>query len=467
VRDLSEKGYKNSSARILPPRSVLFSSRAPIGYCVIAKNEISTNQGFKSLIPNSEQSPEFLRYYLLSAKEYAESLASGTTFKELSGARMATLAVPVPPLPEQRRIVAKLDSLTSRTARARQQLGRISKLIEKYREAILAAAFSGELTKEWRRSNGYQTPKMTTLGTQVSDISYGTAKKCHTDGNGVPVLRIPNVSAGKIDLSDLKFADFEQKELAKLRLQEGDILVVRSNGSADLVGKPALVEDSAVGLAYAGYLIRLRPKKGTALPRFVRAMLQSPQVRKVIETNARSTSGVHNINSKELAALEIPQPTIQEQGETVRRIETAFAWLDRVAAEHANASRLLPRLEQAILTKAFRGELVPQEPGDEPAATIFDPILVERATFPKSERRKSRSEITIQTNRPAMPKNRIDVDVKGKPYLASKLKEFGGKTSVEQLYRAADLSLVDFYKQISDEFDRGWLRKTGELVEAA
>src|SRR5208282_3217914 len=107
----------------------------------------------------------------------------------------------------------------------------------------------------------------------------------------VPVLRIPNVSAGKIDLSDLKFADFEQKELAKLRLQEGDILVVRSNGSADLVGKPALVEDSAVGLAYAGYLIRLRPKKGTALPRFVRAMLQSPQVRKVIETNARSTSG--------------------------------------------------------------------------------------------------------------------------------------------------------------------------------
>jgi type I restriction enzyme S subunit len=87
-------------------------------------------------------------------------------------------------------------------------------------------------------------------------------------------------------------------------------------------------------------------------------MLQSPQIRKVIDITARSTSGVHNINSAELAALAIPCPELVEQQEIVRRIETAFAWLDRVATEHTNASRLLPKLDQAILAKAFRGELV-------------------------------------------------------------------------------------------------------------
>ena len=124
ARDLSEKGYNSSGARLMPPGAVLFSSRAPIGYCVIASNELATNQGFKSLIPSCDYCPEYLRYYLVSAKEYAESLASGTTFKELSGARIANLAIPAPPLPEQRQIVTKLDRLTGRTARAREQLER-------------------------------------------------------------------------------------------------------------------------------------------------------------------------------------------------------------------------------------------------------------------------------------------------------------------------------------------------------
>jgi type I restriction enzyme S subunit len=81
ARDLSEKGYNSSGARLMPPGTVLFSSRAPIGYCVIASNELATNQGFKSLVSSSEHSPEYLRYYLLSAKEYAESLAEWNNFQ--------------------------------------------------------------------------------------------------------------------------------------------------------------------------------------------------------------------------------------------------------------------------------------------------------------------------------------------------------------------------------------------------
>jgi type I restriction enzyme S subunit len=311
------------------------------------------------LRPRGDMPPRFLRYWL-NALDWMPYVG-GTTRAKLTQAGMAQITIPLPPLPEQRRIIAKLDSMTGRTARARDELERIPRLIQKYREAILAAAFSGELTREWRHVNGYKAPPMSSLGALVSDIRYGTSKKCHAGGNGIAVLRIPNVLAGKIDLSDLKYAVLEPKELNKLRLQDGDVLIVRSNGSPDLVGRPALVENSAVGLAFAGYLIRLlrlRPKPNAVQPRFLSAMLQSPQIRKVIDITARSTSGVHNINSTELAALAIPCPQLIEQQEIVRRIESAFTWLDRVATEHANASRLLPKLDQAILAKAFRGELV-------------------------------------------------------------------------------------------------------------
>jgi type I restriction enzyme S subunit len=306
--------------------------------------------------------PHYLRY-CLSEESFREQFLStvagvGGSLMRARPSEVAKIEVLIPPLPEQRRIVAKLDSVTGHTARAQEQLGRIPRLIHKYREAILSAAFSGELTREWRHVNGFKVPPLSSLGGLVSDIRYGTSKKCHAGGSGIAVLRIPNVLVGKIDLSALKYASLEPKELNKLRLQDGDVLIVRSNGSPDLVGRPALVEHSAVGLAFAGYLIRLRPKPNAVQPKFLSAMLQSPQIRKVIDITARSTSGVHNINSAELGALAIPCPELIEQHEIVRRIETAFAWLDRVATEHANASRLLPKLDQAILAKAFRGELV-------------------------------------------------------------------------------------------------------------
>ena len=122
-RDLSDKGHASSGATLMPAGTVLFSSRAPIGYCVIAANEITTNQGFKSVSLAEGLLPEYLRHYLLASKDYAESLASGTTFLELSGARFAEMAMPLPPSAEQRRIVSKIDALTARTARDRKSVG--------------------------------------------------------------------------------------------------------------------------------------------------------------------------------------------------------------------------------------------------------------------------------------------------------------------------------------------------------
>lgn len=110
-RNITEKGLKSCSAQLMPPNSILFTSRAPIGYIAIAKNEVCTNQGFKSIIPNKDTDFMFLYYLLRYNKDNIENLGSGTTFKEVSGSTMRNVPVKVPPLPTQQKIAAILSSL--------------------------------------------------------------------------------------------------------------------------------------------------------------------------------------------------------------------------------------------------------------------------------------------------------------------------------------------------------------------
>lgn len=147
-RNLSEAGLKNSSAKILPKGTILFSSRAPIGYVAIAQNEISTNQGFKNLTPNESAISEYVYYYLLGSKNLAEQSASGTTFKEISATAFSNLPIPLPPLSEQNLIVAEIDR---RFAIVDKTLNLIDKSIQNaknLKQSILKKAFSGELRSE-------------------------------------------------------------------------------------------------------------------------------------------------------------------------------------------------------------------------------------------------------------------------------------------------------------------------------
>jgi type I restriction enzyme S subunit len=443
---------------------VLFSSRAPIGYCVIAKNELTTSQGFKSLIPNSEQNAEFLRYYLLSAKEYAESLASGTTFKELSGSRMGRLAMPIPPLAEQCNIVAKLDSLTGRTARAFVQLERIPRLIQKYRETILSAAFGGELTHEWRAEHSVVAASIVSLASLCETITDGDHQAPPQAIRGVPFITISAMNDGHIRLE--KATRFVPREyvatLKPSRLPRRGDVRYSVTGS---FGIPALVENDAE-FVFQRHIAILKPDAQKTSGTFLHRILESPQALEQARSVATGTAQL-TVPLSGLRMFEVPCPTLAEQEEILRRIETAFAWLDRVAAEHVHASRLLPRLEHAISMKALRDELVRGKSGDEAAPVARGSIQAKEATSPNSRQRKTRSNTTTHMNRLAMSKKRSDLDVKGRPYLTQKLKELGGTKSIEQLFQAADLTLVDFYKQLSDEFDKGWLRKISELVEAA
>ncbi len=293
---------------------------------------------------------------------------------------------------EQQRIADKLDTMLARVDACRERLDRVPGILTRYRASVLAAATSGNLTKDWRetmgRASSYAQPECwtsTTIGALLIDLRYGTSKKCDYSASGTPVLRIPNIADhGKIIHEDMKSVHFDANEVAKLALRAGDILIIRSNGSVEIVGKAGLVTKREEGMLFAGYLMRLRMNQEVILPAFARICLASPEQRQRIEVTSRSTSGVNNINSDEVRALPLLLPPLDEQMEIAGRVEKLFAFADRVEARIEQARLSVERLSPAIVAKAFRGELVPQDPNDEPAAELLKRLAKQRSSEGKT-----------------------------------------------------------------------------------
>ncbi len=354
---------------------LLVSWSATLDAFIWDREDAVLNQHIFKVTPSECADSRFLFFQLreLIAEMAASEHLHGSTMKHINRGPFLAHSAALPPLAEQRRIVAKLDALTARLARARAELDRVPVLAANLRKETLRNAFG----------HGAATVP---VGDLITDIRYGTAKKCDYGGGAVPVLRIPNVQGGRIDLADMKSADFDAKELAKLLLRHGDILVIRSNGSLDLVGRSAIVDDSAAGMLFAGYLIRMRVEPAKCLPEYLHHFLQSPVARDTITMASKSTSGVNNVNAQQLQALAVPLPDLATQRTLIDQIEQSFARADRLEAEATRARALLDRLESALLAKAFRGELVPQDPNDEPAQALLDRIRQQRAAAPKAKR---------------------------------------------------------------------------------
>ncbi|EKG0837610.1 restriction endonuclease subunit S [Salmonella enterica subsp. enterica] len=378
---------------------ILMSLTGNVGRTAFIKEEhlpAVLNQRVAKVAFSSLIEKKFSFYLLRSNIVQSELLkcAKGAAQLNISTKDLDKIVVGIPSIREQKIIAEKLDTLLAQVDSTKARLEQIPQILKRFRQAVLAAVVNGKAVNIDTDEN-----TLTTLGNIAKNIKYGTSKKCSETQGSTAVLRIPNIGPGYIINSNLKYADFDQKELVTLTLKEGDLLLIRSNGSIDLVGKVAVISENDTEYLYAGYLIRVRLDKERAAPKYISYCLQSPQLRQIIENIARSTSGVNNINSKELASLEIPLTPLPEQHEIVRRVEQLFAYADTIEKLVNSALTRVNSLTQSILAKAFRGELTAQWRAENPdlisgensAAALLEKIKAERAASggKKTSRKKA------------------------------------------------------------------------------
>ena len=341
-RKITDAGLRSCAAEILPANSVLFSSRAPIGHVAINTVPMATNQGFKSFIPNPDLDPHFLYWWLDANREKLQALGTGATFREVSKAVVERINIPLPSLDEQRRIAEILDQSD---ALRRLRCSSLSKL------TILGQALFHEMFDEALRGDFFE------FGQAVEEFRYGTSNK--SGDAGLPTLRIPNVIGGGIDTTEIKTVEVTRAELERLRLRDGDVLFVRTNGNPDYVGRCAAFSsadvadyDAETDWIFASYLIRAR-LSDRINPAFAKTYFATQIGRAAVRERCKTSAGQYNINTEGLASLPFPDVPRAEQD----RFAMALAAINQNSNPMKRSAAKMDEKFASLQHRAFKGEL--------------------------------------------------------------------------------------------------------------
>lgn len=357
VRDSREKitneALKESSAKIIPADAVLLTSRATIGYTAIAGIPLTTNQGFASFICDESTFNWYLAYWLKHKRKFLNDNAKGTTFKEISKSVLKELEFPLPPLPEQKRIVAKIEELFSDLDKAVESLKKAQAQLKTYRQAVLKYAFEGRLFND-----KYEMKTVQEI-CQIIDGDRGTnypKKNDFTNRGYCLFLNTSNVRNTGFNFDECQFISKEKHEKLRKGIVEVGDVVFTSRGT---LGNAALLDDKVkfkIVRINSGMLI-LRPKAGVVTGKYLQHYLRSPhivaQIRKMSSGTAQPQLPI-----REFKDFTISFPAIETQNKIVLKLEQILSEVDYLEytilqnLEKADATR------QSILKKAFEGRLI-------------------------------------------------------------------------------------------------------------
>jgi type I restriction enzyme, S subunit len=435
---ITQEALRKSSARLLPPGSVLMTSRASIGYVAIAGTELATNQGFASFVCNSSVYNYYLAYWLWSNAEIFQQEATGTTFKEISKSKLRTLGIPLAPMQEQHHIVVEIERHLTRLAAGVAGLKAVRAKLKRYRAAVLKAAVEGTLTEEWRAEHPdvepasvllqrilkerrsaweqaelakfaragktppkgsqakYKDPVAPDTNTlpqlpkgwcwaraeQLCDfITKGTtpaADKLHGTLGDVPFIKVYNLTnRGVLDFNiNPTFISKETHygELSRSRVLPNDILM-------NIVGPP-LGKVSIVPNLYPEWNVNQAIAIFRPMPsyngKYLSLSLLSEDVLAWAKRRAKATAGQFNLTLEICRDLPLPLPPSSEQEQIVADVERRLSVVTEIEAQVEVGLKRAERLRQSILKQAFAGKLVPQDPEDEPASVLLERIRSQR-----------------------------------------------------------------------------------------
>lgn len=394
----------------------------------------------------------FLMHYL-NVFNYND-FVNGTTRLKLTQGSMDTMPVPIPPVPEQQRIVDRIESLFAKLDEAKQKAQDALDSFETRRAAILHKAFIGELTAQWRKEHGVEMESWENVS--VSEIchslKYGTAKKSSPEGT-VVVIRMGNLQDGEISWDDLAYSN-DEEDIEKYKLVPGDVLFNRTNSPA-LVGKTSIYHGEYPAI-YAGYLIKLDYDRSRVIGDYLNYSLNTVSAKEYC--NSVKTDGVNqsNINAKKIGAFRFDAPKLNEQIEIVRILDDLLAKEQQAKEAAQGVLEQIDRIKKAILACAFRGELGTNNPSEESAIK-----LLERSFSGTIEIEK------VKTKQVA--KQKAEVIFVSKTIMEALSK--GVRLTPENLKSETELPIDDFYAQLKELIDNGSViesRENGEsYLEAA
>lgn len=342
-RKLSNAGLDNSSAQLLPPYSVILSSRAPIGHLVVNTKPMATNQGCKGLIPNSILYYKFLYYYLYHNVDLLNSLGTGATFKELSGGKLKEIPFPFPPLPEQKRIVGILDeafaAISTAKENAEKNLQNARELFESYLQSIFANPGDG-----WEICN---------IEDYIKFIDYRGRTPKKTE-KGLRLITAKNVKIGYLQLEPQEFINPDAYDTWMTRgiPKLGDVIFTTE---APLANVTQL--DTKDKVAFAQRIIVMQPQENKINQTFLKYILLSNPIRQKILAKGTGAT-VQGIKARLLKKIEIYFPaTIKEQKRIIAKLDTLSAETKKLESLYKQKLADLDELKKSILHKAFNGEL--------------------------------------------------------------------------------------------------------------
>jgi type I restriction enzyme S subunit len=262
------------------------------------------------------------------------------------------ITIPLPPLPEQRRIAEVLGTVDS----AIQKVGGAIESTERLKKGLMQRLLTRGIGHErFKESEVGRVPvewEVARLGELLIDIKYGTSIKADNNDKGSIVLGIPNILGGKIDETNLKFANLPELEKQNLILREGDILLVRTNANPNYIGRCALFENKKGIWVYASYLIRIRVNNKRVIPSYLIKFLHSERVRKQFLNIARTSAGNYNINIKGISSISIYLPPLPEQ----RRIAEILSAVDRKLELERRRKEKLERVKTGLMNELLTGK---------------------------------------------------------------------------------------------------------------
>jgi type I restriction enzyme S subunit len=356
----------------------------------------------------------------------------GVGLRHVTKGKFENTEVALAPLHEQTRIADKLDAVLAQVDACRDRLDRVPGILKRFRQSVLAAATSGKLTQDWRADQGARmqpqaesgnvardaaelryhvtaTPDSAALHpgyeigwrnvrlADIADIQGGVTKdtkKQSPKDEEVPYLRVANVQRGHLDLTEIKTIRVPLGKLAGLLLEPGDILF-NEGGDIDKLGRGWIWEGQIQRCTYQNHVFRARLLDKVNQPKYI-SWWGNFRGLEYFLRSGKQTTNLASINKSMLSNLPISLPPPSEQSEIVRRVESLFAYADRLETRYKTARAQVEKLTPALLAKAFCGELVPQDPNDEPAEALLARLRAARSAQPTSGKRRRQASLPVR-----------------------------------------------------------------------